>query len=122
VHELAIAEDIIALVAARSAGAAVARIVVEVGRLSAVVPDALRFCFDLATEGTIAAGAKLEIIETPGLGRCRACQADVVLERPFGRCACGSTDLDWVGGEALIVKAFEIATDGRPSDVSNLRL
>jgi hydrogenase nickel incorporation protein HypA/HybF len=109
VHELGIAEEIVAIVASRTGGAPVTRIVVEVGRLSAVMPDALRFCFDLATEGTDAEGATLEIVEIPGLARCRACGADVALERPFGRCACGGTDLEWLAGEELRIAEVELA-------------
>jgi hydrogenase nickel incorporation protein HypA/HybF len=109
VHELGIAEEIVAIVAQRTADARVARIVVEIGRLCAVVPDALRFCFDLATEGTVAEGAKLEIVEIAGRGRCRACGADVVLERPFGRCACGDSDLEWLAGEELRIREVELA-------------
>jgi hydrogenase nickel incorporation protein HypA/HybF len=107
-HELAIAQEILAIAAERTGGVQVSRIVVEIGRLCAVVPDALRFCFDLATEGTVAEGARLEIVETPGLARCRACGADVVLERPFGRCACGGTDLEWLAGEELRIREVEI--------------
>jgi hydrogenase nickel incorporation protein HypA/HybF len=108
-HELAIAEEIVAIVADRAGVARVSRIVIEIGRLCAVVPEALRFCFDLATEGTVADGARLEIVETPGLARCRACGASIVLDRPFGRCACGATDLDWLAGEELRIKEVEIA-------------
>ena len=107
-HELAIAEEIVAIVADRTSGARVRRIVIEVGRLCAVVPDAMRFCFDLATEGTVAEGARLEIVEVPGRGRCRACGSDVVLDRPFGRCGCGSTDLEWLAGEELRVRDVEL--------------
>ena len=109
-HELAIVEEIIAIVAERTSGARVGRIVVEIGLLCAVMPEAMRFCFDLATAGTLADGASLEIVEIPGQGRCRACGADVVLERPFGRCACGSTDLDWLAGEELRIKEVELVT------------
>ena len=107
-HELAIAEEIVAIVADRTSGAPVRRIVIEVGRLCAVVPDAMRFCFDLATEGTVAEGARLEIVEVPGRGRCRACGSDVVLERPFGRCGCGGTDLEWLAGEELRIRDIEL--------------
>lgn len=107
-HELAIAEEIVAIVADRTRGAQVRRIVLEVGRLCAVVPDAMRFCFDLATEGTVAEGACLDIVEVPGRGRCRACGADVVLESPFGRCGCGGTDLEWLAGEELRIRDVEL--------------
>jgi hydrogenase nickel incorporation protein HypA/HybF len=107
-HELAIAEEIVAIVAERTSGARVRRIVIEVGRLCAVVPDAMRFCFDLATEGTAAEGARLEIVEVPGRGRCRACGSDVALDRPFGRCGCGGTDLEWLAGEELRIRDVEL--------------
>jgi hydrogenase nickel incorporation protein HypA/HybF len=108
-HELGIAEEIVAIVTDRSGGARVTRVVVEIGTLCAVLPDAMRFCFDLATEGTALDGARLEIVETPGLARCRACGGTVKLDRPFGRCACGSTDLDWLAGDDLRITAMEVA-------------
>jgi hydrogenase nickel incorporation protein HypA/HybF len=53
--------------------ARVKRIVLEVGKLTAVLPDAIRFCFDVCSAETVAEGAELEIVETPGQARCRAC-------------------------------------------------
>ena len=53
-------------------------------------------------------GAELEIIETPGLACCRACNSDVVLERPFGRCQCGATDLEWRSGDELRIREMEV--------------
>jgi hydrogenase nickel incorporation protein HypA/HybF len=108
-HELGIASDVIDTVCTRGGGARVTRVVLEIGRLSAVLPDAIRFCFELVAVGTLAEGAQLEIIETPGRARCRACSAEVVLERPFGRCACGGTDLEWLSGEELTIKEMEVA-------------
>ena len=46
--------------------ATIIRVVVEIGKLAAVLPDALRFSFDVASEGTAAGGASLEVIETSG--------------------------------------------------------
>lgn len=108
-HELSVAQDIVDIVTERSRGARIVRIVLEIGMLSAVMPDAIRFCFDIATANTLAEGAVLEILETPGLARCRACEARVVLERPFGRCVCGSSDLEWLAGEELKIREMEIA-------------
>ena len=108
-HELALAQEILDVVAARSGGARVTRVVLEVGKLAAVLPDALRFCFDLAAEDTVARGARLEIVETPGRARCRGCGADVALDRPYGRCACGASDLEWLSGEALRILEMEVA-------------
>jgi hydrogenase nickel incorporation protein HypA/HybF len=107
-HELGIAQEIVEMVCDRSGGARVTRVVLEIGKLSAVLPDAVRFCFDLCVEGTVVEGASLVILETPGRARCRECGGEVRLERPFGRCECGNTDLEWLSGEELKIKEFEV--------------
>jgi hydrogenase nickel incorporation protein HypA/HybF len=66
VHELGIALEVIDLACARAEGARVRRVRLEVGALTAVLPDALRFAWELATEETAAEGATLEIVEVPG--------------------------------------------------------
>src|SRR5258708_27128733 len=107
-HELGITQEIIDIVTRQSAGAKVTRVVLEIGKLSAVLPDAVRFCFDLCVEGTVVEGASLVILETPGRARCRECGGEVRLERPFGRCECGNTDLEWLSSEELKIKEFEV--------------
>jgi hydrogenase nickel incorporation protein HypA/HybF len=107
-HELGITQEIIDIVTQQSRGAKVTRVVLHIGKLSAVLPDAVRFCFDLCSEGTVAEGAHLEIIETAGRARCRQCAAEVELLMPFGRCRCGSSDLDWLSGEELKIQEMEV--------------
>jgi hydrogenase nickel incorporation protein HypA/HybF len=107
-HELAITQEIVDIACERAADARVTRIVIEIGKLSMVLPDAVRFCFEACTAETAANGAVLEIIETPGRGRCRKCQGEVVMEAVLSRCACGSTDLDWLSGEELKIKEMEV--------------
>jgi hydrogenase nickel incorporation protein HypA/HybF len=107
-HELGLAQEIVEIVSERAGGARVTRVVLEIGKLAVVLPDALRFCFDLCVESTALEGADLVILETPGLARCRACGGDVRLDRPLGQCACGSTDLEWLSGEELKIKEFEV--------------
>src|SRR5205823_2341871 len=68
-HELGITQEIVALAIEHSGGAKVTRVVVEIGKLSLILPDAVRFCFDVCSEGTAVDGAKLEIVEIPGLAR-----------------------------------------------------
>ena len=107
-HEIGIAEEILAIAARYAGDKRVRRIVVEVGRLTAILPDAMQSCFELCTEGTAAEGATLEIIEVPVRGRCRACGAEATFDQPLGTCACGSTDLDWVAGDEIKVRTVEI--------------
>ena len=107
-HELGITQEVIALVCERAQGAKVRRVALEIGKLSAVLPDAVRFCFDLCSQGTAVEGASLEIIETPGRARCRQCGTEMLLERPFGRCGCGSTDLEWLARGELKIQEIEV--------------
>lgn len=108
-HELGITQELVALACERANGASVTRLVVEIGKLSTVLPDAMRFCFELCSENTRAAGARLDIIEIAGRGRCRSCSSELAMESPFVRCVCGSTDVEWLSGEQLTLKEMEIA-------------
>ncbi len=107
-HELGITQEIVELAVNRSGGLRVRRVVVEIGKLTAVLPDAVRFCFDMCSQGTIVEGAELQIIEVPGMARCQECGGTVQLDRPFGRCVCGCTDLDWLTGEELRIIELEV--------------
>jgi hydrogenase nickel incorporation protein HypA/HybF len=107
-HELGITQEIIAIASAAAGSGQVRRVVVEIGRLTAVLPDAVRFCFDACAAGTPVAGATLDIIEIPGRGRCRACEAEQILEGPFGVCRCGSCDFGWLSGNELRVRSVEV--------------
>jgi hydrogenase nickel incorporation protein HypA/HybF len=66
VHELSITRNVVAIVSERAEGQRVTRVRLEIGRLSAVVPDSIRFCFDICAQGTPLEGAELEIIESAG--------------------------------------------------------
>src|SRR3982750_3169345 len=107
-HELGVTQEIVARAADRADGRRVVRVVVEIGRLTAVLPDAVRFCFDLCAEGTAVEGAELRVVETPGTARCRTCGQVLELDRPFGRCGCGNTDLEWLTGEELRITEIEV--------------
>jgi hydrogenase nickel incorporation protein HypA/HybF len=109
VHELAIAMEIADLAVERAGTARVRRVVVGVGKLTAVLPDALAFAWEAAIEGSALAGCALDIVEVPGRGRCRACGAELALAAPFGRCACGTTDLELIAGEELELRALEVS-------------
>jgi hydrogenase nickel incorporation protein HypA/HybF len=107
-HELAIAEQVVAIAEAGGRGARVRRVVVRVGRLAAVMPDALRFCFDAAAADTLVEGARLDIVETPGRARCRVCENELELADAWGSCTCGALDLEWLAGTELEVQELEV--------------
>src|SRR5688572_2815327 len=107
-HELGITQEIVSIALDESRGRNVRRIVVQIGRLTAVLPDAVRFCFELCAEGTAAQGAKLDIVEVAARGRCRSCAREQAFEQAYGICACGCSDLDWITGEELKVQTVEV--------------
>jgi hydrogenase nickel incorporation protein HypA/HybF len=108
VHELAITESVVEAVVERVAGARVGRVVMEVGKLCAVVPDALQFCFDLCAQGTSLEGATLEILAVPARATCATCHTEFDIDHMFGVCACGSADLSFVGGDQLRIREVEV--------------
>jgi len=66
VHELSITRNVVAIVSEQAQGQRVTRVRLEIGRLSAVVPDSIRFCFEICAQGTTLEGAELEIVESAG--------------------------------------------------------
>jgi hydrogenase nickel incorporation protein HypA/HybF len=110
VHELAIAEGVVEVVAERIGAARAVRVILRVGRLTCVEPEAVRFCFEACARGTPVEGAALEIVDVPARARCRACGApELEVDARIPLCACGSADLELVSGEELSVAAVEVA-------------
>lgn len=109
-HELGITQSIVAIVTEQAAGRKVMRVTLEIGKLTAIMPDAIRFCFDIVAQGSPLDGAALDIIEVPGRARCLDCGSDVVLIEIYGRCTCGSCRLERISGEELNIKSMEVET------------
>jgi hydrogenase nickel incorporation protein HypA/HybF len=107
-HELALMESIVAAVEERIRPARAARVRLQIGRLAGVMPDALRFCFDVCTRGTGLEGAALEIDEIGGRATCRACGGEIAMESFLDACPCGSFDVDLIAGQELRVKEVEV--------------
>lgn len=111
-HEMSLAEGVLQLVedtARRESANRVKLVVLEIGRLSSVEPEALKFCFEAVTHGSIAQGAALEILATPGAGWCMQCAETVPMTELYGACPnCGSHQVQPTGGTEMRVKEIEI--------------
>lgn len=107
-HELGIVQEVVAIASESARGRRIRRVVVEIGALTAVVPEALHFAFELVAEGTPVQGATLEIRDVPARARCRTCATGVELGTAWGACACGSLDLEILAGNELSVKELEV--------------
>jgi len=110
-HEMALAEGVLQIVdrtARREGFQRVALVVLEIGRLSAVEPEAMRFCFESVVRDSIAEGARLEILDVPGRALCLSCGREVELEHRYDPCpACDGFPLRVTGGAEMRVKEIE---------------
>ncbi|HEX9047944.1 MAG TPA: hydrogenase maturation nickel metallochaperone HypA [Verrucomicrobiae bacterium] len=88
-HEVSIMIEALRLAddAAKNAGASrVRKLRLRIGALSGVVPEALRFAFDVARENTLAAQATLEIESVPAACWCPACRMEFPSADFYGEC------------------------------------
>jgi hydrogenase nickel incorporation protein HypA/HybF len=109
VHELAVIQGVVDQVTERLGDTRVTAVHLTIGKLSGVVPDALRFCFDLAAAGTTLDGATLEIDEPEGRVSCRSCRHDFTQQHPILLCPCGSADVRVISGQELLIQSVKVA-------------
>jgi hydrogenase nickel incorporation protein HypA/HybF len=81
----------------------------EIGALSSVEVEAMRFSFDVVMKDTLADSAKLEIIDVPGEAWCLQCMKPITIKQRFDPCGdCGSYQLQITGGEEMRIKELEV--------------
>ena len=111
-HEMSLCEGVARILqeTARTQGYQRVKVVwLEIGALSGVEVEAMRFSFDAVTRGTLADGAKLEIIALPGEAWCMQCSKTVPVKQRFDACPdCGSYQLQVVSGDEMRVKELEV--------------
>ncbi|MCF8052583.1 MAG: hydrogenase maturation nickel metallochaperone HypA [Desulfobacterales bacterium] len=112
-HEMGIALQVIEIAVASIPEdlrrARVARVNLTVGKLSAVVSESLRFCFEVASRETPVEGAELVIEEVDVVARCNACGHQWTIEEPAFSCPhCNSGDITLISGRELDIRSIEI--------------
>ena len=116
-HEMSIAAAVVdqVVTAAEAAGArGVHSVRLQVGELAGVVPDSLRFCFELACTETVLEGAELVVEPVPALARCAACAADWAVGMPPDLCCpgCGAAAAELLSGRELQILGVDWRDDG----------
>ena len=110
-HELSIMTEALrmAVDAAQAAGAPrVRKLRLRIGSLSGVVPDSLRFAFDVVCHGTMAEGATLEIEAVPAACWCMTCRAEFECVDFFNECPrCHNVSGELRRGRELDIAAVE---------------
>lgn len=111
-HEMSLAESALQIIvqAGHEQGfTRVKTVWLEIGHLACVEPDAMRFCFESVVAGTLAEGAKLEIIESPGQGFCEQCHKELLLDALYDACPhCGGYRVRVTGGDVMRVHELEV--------------
>ena len=106
-HEMSLAGGILKLVEdaqRRERFRSVTRITLEVGKLSGVEVESLRFALDAIAPGTCLEGAEVVIEEPPGTAWCLACsELTQITERGEACRQCGGFRLQPTGGTELRV-------------------
>ncbi len=111
-HELSILQGLIEQVeqaVVEDSGCRVLKVVVEVGEMSGVVPEALEFAYEICSAGTILDGAELVIEVVEVRQRCRQCGDEFIVKDYCFLCPeCAGSDLEKLSGFELRIKEIEI--------------
>jgi hydrogenase nickel incorporation protein HypA/HybF len=113
-HEMSLAENMLSIIEQQAQAQPqpfrrVHAVVLEIGVLAAVEPEAMRFCFEAVTRGTIAEGAQLKIVEISGQGWCMECAKTVQLAERYGLCPeCSGTRVAITGGDRMRVVELDV--------------
>ncbi len=112
-HELSIAMSLLDAVqeeVERRGCSGVQAIHIKVGEFSGVVPDALRSAYELASEHTPFASARLEIENVPIQIHCTTCDCQRPVRSPQWLCCavCDTPASDLVSGRELEIYALEV--------------
>ena len=112
-HEAAIAQSVLlevqALLEQGQISGRVEKVYLRVGRLTAVVPENLRFMFEVLTRETALEGASLEIELVPLRGGCKGCGFRFQLDEPIFLCSrCASPEVEIESGTELLIDSVEV--------------
>ncbi|MBW1837784.1 MAG: hydrogenase maturation nickel metallochaperone HypA [Deltaproteobacteria bacterium] len=112
-HEMGIAMQIVEIATASIPddvkNIRVERVNLKVGKLAAVVPESLRFCFEIVAQDTPLSGAELVIEEIPVVARCNHCSSEWTIDEPVFTCQkCNSGDIELLSGRELDIHSIEI--------------
>ena len=111
-HEMGIVSRIVNIAeehAKKNNAQNVAKLVLQIGQLSAVIPDAVRMCYPIASQGTMLEKAELVIEVIPAMGVCGQCGNEYnVVENEFKCPKCQGEKWDLRSGRDLLIKEIAV--------------
>lgn len=118
-HELSMADAMVKTVldvAEKNDAIEILEVTIEVGKLTMLNPEQLKFLLDVLVENTMLEGAEINIVELPVEVKCNSCEFT------------GSADMDGSDHYLAIVKCPECGernvevTAGRECNVKNIKI
>ena len=111
-HEMSIAQSLIDIIRQEMTKHNVTvlkSVRLNIGQLTAIVPDSLSFCFDVITSGTDLEGAKLIMDVIPLKGKCNECGETFLIQDYAFECPhCSSTAIQTISGQDLSIVEMEV--------------
>jgi hydrogenase nickel incorporation protein HypA/HybF len=111
-HEVSIVESLLKIAAREIEShpdARVRSLRVRVGRMRQVIPETMRFCYEVAAAGTRFEGSRLEITAVPVRARCRRCGLTFDVEEMMFLCPeCAVADVETLTGNELLLESIEL--------------
>lgn len=111
-HEMSIAKDLVDIIRdemSKNDARVLRSVRLRIGEMSAVVPEALSFCFQVMTEGTEMEGARLDMDVISLSGHCSRCKKEFRIENFEFICPyCNNVRIDTVSGQDLSIVEIEV--------------
>lgn len=111
-HELALCQSVVGVLRKEAKAKNFSRVTVvrlHIGALSCASPEAMEFCFKAVTKGTLAEGAQLDLVRTPGQAWCMNCGETVSIGERYDPCPqCRTYELQVTGGDEMRVHELEV--------------
>ncbi len=113
-HEMSIAQNIITILKDEKSKnefkKPVKSITLITGRMNAVIPDSLKFCFDIIKKDIdFLQNSILEIKEEVIKIRCNSCNSEKEIEEPIFLCDnCNSSDIEILSGTDMYIESIDI--------------
>ncbi len=111
-HEMSIAQSLIEVIKEemqKHDAKTLRSVRLNIGEMTAVVPDALSFCFEVATTGTELEGVRLIMDIIPLKGFCHKCKSEFEIKDYTFICpSCLSTKIETIAGQNLSIVEIEV--------------
>ena len=106
-HELSLLENVREILESHARSQSfvkVTKVTLEIGKLSCVELEALRFAFDVVMKGSLAENAELIVAELDGIGFCQSCGQKTTMEQLYDACTHCGRPLTVIQGMEMKIK------------------